>query len=75
MPHPQGIPSGTSSTIPRQRFVLSRLEQALPRQQREAVADADAAARAAHKSDKARESLVGCFQGWGKNSSAQYHST
>lgn len=39
--------------------MLTRLEQALPRQQREAVAAADAAAREAHKSEKARESLVG----------------
>ncbi|KAG2488786.1 hypothetical protein HYH03_012783 [Edaphochlamys debaryana] len=50
----QGIPAGTSSTVPRQRFVLTRLEQALGRARFNEFQAADAAWRLAHADSKAR---------------------
>ncbi|GLC44305.1 Tubulin polyglutamylase ttll5 [Pleodorina starrii] len=53
----QGIPVGTSTTVPRQRFVLSRMEQALSRQQEEAHTLAHAAYRSSHSEPRVREQL------------------
>ncbi|KAG2429564.1 hypothetical protein HXX76_010799 [Chlamydomonas incerta] len=51
----QGIPSGTSGTVPRQRFVLTRLEAALTPEQQRAFQAADADWRRNHKEPRVRE--------------------
>ncbi|KXZ49695.1 hypothetical protein GPECTOR_20g552 [Gonium pectorale] len=51
----QGIPKGTSSSVPRQRFVLSRLESALSRTQAEAFRAAFETWRASHPEPRVRE--------------------
>ncbi|GIL59363.1 hypothetical protein Vafri_14245 [Volvox africanus] len=53
----QGIPVGTSTSAPRQRFVLSRLEQALNRQQEEDHLLAHEAYRSSHSEPRVRKQL------------------
>ncbi|GLI70152.1 hypothetical protein VaNZ11_014964 [Volvox africanus] len=53
----QGIPVGTSTSAPRQRFVLSRLEQALNRQQEEDHLLAYDAYRSTHSELRVRKQL------------------
>ncbi|KAG2438294.1 hypothetical protein HYH02_010991 [Chlamydomonas schloesseri] len=51
----QGIPTGTSATVPRQRFVLTRLESALTPAQQQAFQAADAEWRRGHREPRVRE--------------------
>ncbi|PNW79172.1 hypothetical protein CHLRE_09g403145v5 [Chlamydomonas reinhardtii] len=51
----QGIPSGTTATLPRQRFVLTRLEAALTPDQQRAFQAADVEWRRGHKEPRVRE--------------------
>ncbi|GIL87304.1 hypothetical protein Vretimale_1746 [Volvox reticuliferus] len=53
----QGIPVGTSTSAPRERFVLSRLEQALNRQQEENHSLAHEAYRSSHSEPRVRKQL------------------